>query len=95
MIVCVDQKKAQENKQNLIDILNTYPDPERLKGGPSYIEVGGVIGDQGTAFALFALGKVLGLWNVITPKTLGITGEQAREMAGMGFIMISGYEVIG
>jgi hypothetical protein len=89
--VGVDKAKADPRRDDLIRLLDTYPALDRLAGGPSYIEVGAVIGDQGAAFQLFALGKVLGLWSVITPATIGATGDQARQMAGMGFIMISGY----
>ena len=91
MIIGVRQATAELHKAELIDILNHYPDPGRLAGGPSYIEVGGVIGDQGAAFCLFALGKALDLWDIITPSKLGMEGEQAREAAGRGFIMITGY----
>ena len=91
LVIGVDKAKAEGHKAELIEILNTYPNPERLAGGPSYIEVGAEIGDQGAAFQLFALGKVLKLWNVITPALMGVTGDKAREMAGSGFVMISGY----
>lgn len=87
----VDKALAESRKAELIDILNAYPEPDRIAAGPSYIEVGGVIGDQGAAFQLFALGTVLGLWGVITPKMLGATGDQADQLAGSGYIMISGY----
>jgi hypothetical protein len=89
--IAVDKAKAEQHRAGLIDLLNSWPDPERLAGGPSYIEVGGVIGDQGAAFELFALGKVLGIWDIITPEKFGATGEQARQMAGMGYIMCTGY----
>lgn len=89
--VAVNKAAAEQERAALVALLNAWPDPERLAGGPSYIEVGGVIGDQGAAFELFALGKVLGIWDVITPETLGATGEQARQMAGSGFIMCTGY----
>lgn len=89
--IAVNKGEAERQRENLIAVLDSWPDPERLAGGPSYIEVGGVIGDQGAAFELFALGKVLGLWSIITPETFGATGEQARQMAGSGFIMCSGY----
>lgn len=89
--VGVNKAKAEQYKDELIGILKTYPQPERLADGPSYIEVGGEIGDQGAAFQLFALGKVLGLWDIITPARLGITGPEADRMAGMGFVMISGF----
>lgn len=91
IIVGVNREKAFEHKRDLIQILDTYPNPERLAAGPSYIEVGGEIGDQGAAFQLFALGEVLHLWKVITPAQIGIDGELAQQMAGSGFIMISGY----
>lgn len=92
LVIGVDRGAAAAHRDELVAILNDYPNPERLAGGPSYIEVGAEIGDQGAAFQLFALGKVLGLWDVITPGSLGITGEQARHMAGSGFIMMSGYK---
>ena len=91
IVVGVDKSKAEERKNELIAILKTYPQPERLAGGPSYIEVGGEIGDQGAAFQLFALGKVLGLWDIITPEKLGFTGPEADQMAGRGFVMMSGF----
>lgn len=91
VVIGVDRKKAEARKGDLIEILNSYPQPERLASGPSYIEVGGEIGDQGAAFQLFALGKVLGLWDVITPATFGMTGEEARRAAGAGYVMMTGY----
>lgn len=62
---------------------------ERLLEGPSYIELGGWIGDQGVALGLMGLGAILGLWDIITPMTLGIEGKQADDMMGTGFIMIA------
>jgi len=87
----VDRAKAEVRKAELIDILRHYPDPDRLAGGPSYIEVGAEIGSQTGAFQLFALGKALGLWDVITPASMGITGPMARDLAGSGFVMITGF----
>lgn len=89
--VAVDKGAAEIEKENFISVLNAYPYPDRLAAGPSYIEVGGVIGDQGAAFEMFALGKVLGLWSIITPETMGLYGEAANQLAGSGFIMMSGY----
>jgi hypothetical protein len=91
LVIGVDKAAAERHKDELIEILKTYPQPERLAGGPSYIEVGAEIGDQGAAFQLFALGKVLGLWSVITPATMGFSGAEARAMAGSGFVMMSGW----
>lgn len=91
MVIGVDKEKAEAAKADLIKILKTYPQPEQLAAGPSYIAVGAEIGDQGAAFQLFALGAVLGLWEIITPKTLGLEGAEAREAAGHGFVMITGW----
>lgn len=90
--VGVDQKVAEACRNSLIECLSGYPQPERLAGGPSYIEVGGVLGDQGMALRLFALGAPLDLWKLITPRTLGITGSAADELAGGGLVMISGFK---
>lgn len=92
IVVGVDKAKAEQHKGELVAILKTYSQPDRLAGGPSYIEVGAEIGDQGAAFQLFALGKVLGLWDIITPEKLGFTGPEASQMAGSGFVMISGFK---
>lgn len=92
LVIGVDKAAAEKHRAELVAILNTYPAPERLANGPSYIEVGAEIGDQGAAFQLFALGKVLGLWEVITPASMGMTGEMARQMAGNGFVMMTGFK---
>lgn len=91
-VIGVDLTVAEKHRADLIAILNNYPQPECLAVGPTYIEVGGVIGSQSAAFQLFALGKALGLWSLITPATMGFEGEEARQMAGNGFIMITGYQ---
>lgn len=91
LVIGVDKAKAELHRNGLVEILKTYPNPERLAGGPSYIEVGGVLGDQGAAFQLFALGKVLKLWDIITPETMHFKGAEADEMAGRGFIMCTGF----
>jgi hypothetical protein len=90
--VGVNRPQAEKYRDELVALLKTYPNFERFKQGLSYIEVGGEIGDQGAAFQLFALGKVLKLWEVITPEVMGMDGEMADALAGRGFIMFSGYK---
>jgi hypothetical protein len=92
MVIGVDKDLAESRKADFEKLLRAYPEPERLSKGPSYIEVGGVLGDQGLAFHFFAVGKVLGYWDVITPATMGFTGDEARRMAGNGFVMCSGWK---
>jgi hypothetical protein len=63
-------------------------DPARAKlmeQGPSYIHMGEWM-EQDTALRLFALGQVLGWWQVVTAKTLGATDEETRSLAGSGFL---------
>ena len=91
--VVVDKTRAEQYRADLEEILKQYPQPERLAGGPSYIELAPNLGmGQEGALRLMALGKTLGLWDVITAKTFGMDDAQAREMAGQGFLMISGYK---
>lgn len=89
--IAVNKEKAERHRDDLIALLNAYPEPEQLAGGPSYMHVGGIVGDQGLALELFALGKVLGIWDVITPEKLGMTGAEADRAAGMGYVMCTGY----
>lgn len=89
IVIGVDKEKALKHRKELVEILQQYPG--HLKYGPSFIEVGGVIGDQGDALRLFALGEVLRLWELITPAYVGVDGKAADQLAGSGFIMISGY----
>lgn len=95
--IAVDPEGAGLARPELIGILNDYDGPNPLSKGPSYIEVGGVVGDQGLALRLFALGEVCGFWKVITPATFGIDGPMADQYAGAGFVLLSGYrpEVAG
>lgn len=60
---------------------------ERMAGGPSYIEIGAWIGSQDLALRLLALGELCELWQVLTPAKLGITGPEADQLAGGGFVM--------
>jgi hypothetical protein len=86
-------KSTPELKDALVEAIEKeYPSIDRLKCGPSFIEVGGELGDQELALRLFGLGEVLGLWKVITPKLLQMEGPEADMMAGQGFVMISGYK---
>jgi hypothetical protein len=91
IVVGVDKPAAEQRKDELVAILQNYPEPPRLAQGSSYIEIGAWIGSQDAALRLFALGEVLGLWRVITPALFGMSGDEAREAAGVGFIMVSGF----
>lgn len=88
--VGVDKAKAETHRDEFIQILRTYPNG-RLADGPSYIEVGAEIGSQEAAFLMFALGQTLGLWRVVTPASIGAPPERFKELAELGFVMITGF----
>lgn len=87
-VVGVDKEKAEQHRQEIVDWAKAHIDHEM-----SYIELGGIIGDQGMALCFMALGPALGLWQVLTPATFGIDGKLADEMAGIGYVMITTLEV--
>jgi len=92
----VNKELAEKSRRELEIILDNYPQPERLRGGPSYIELAPNLGaEQETALRLMALGKVLGYWDIMSGKTLGLTDQEAKELAGQGLLMISGYKKPG
>ena len=91
--VVVDKAIAEHYRTNLAEELRGYPQPERLAGGPSYIELAPNIGmEQEGALRLMALGQTLGLWKVVSGKTMGMDDATTRELAGRGLLMISGYK---
>ena len=92
IIVGVDKEKAEKRKDDLVNLLQDYPDMEAFKGESSYIPVGANIGDQGAAFQLFALGEVLDLWGVITPERMGFKGEMGDMLASRGMITMTGFK---
>lgn len=57
----------------------------------NYIEIGGWIGDQGQALMLMGLGHIIGLWQLLTPRSvLGkmATEEMVQNLAGVGIVSI-------
>lgn len=63
--------------------------PHWLDGNEhSYIEMGADIGDQGMALSAMGLGTLLGLWDLLSPKGIGISDAMALQMAGMGALSI-------
>ena len=68
--------------------LKNHADPKhpRIAAGCSYVHAGVDLGDQQTALLLFAVGQVLGMWEVLIPERLGITGAEADQLAGSGLV---------
>lgn len=81
------KKLVQDSVEGTFTNINMFDGKEH-----SFIEVGAWIGDQGTALILMGLGSLLGLWNLLTPKTMLPTGsasdEMLKQMAGAGYITV-------
>lgn len=94
--LAVHRTRVEAIQEELRTIVEQFPrlDPDRLSTfgeGPSYLEVGTIVGDQRTALTLFGIGEALGWWQVMTPKKiLGklIDDQLAGEMMNMGYITI-------
>ena len=91
--VVVDRARAEKHRSTLAELLRDYPDPARLSGGPSYIELAPNLGmEQEGALRLMAMGKTLGMWDIVSGKSIKADEAKTLEMAGRGFLMISGYK---
>lgn len=91
----VDKLRAEARRRDLVDLLKAWPKPSQLAEGPSYIDLGAVLGDQGAALKLIALGAALQIWAAITPISLKLADpdhpEIARQLACQGAIWCSGF----
>lgn len=58
--------------------------------GPSYIAIGGWLGDQTLALQFMALAELHGMGKVVIPSMLGLTGEKADAAAGSGYVLLTG-----
>lgn len=82
-----DKAKAVGYADELTQLVSESEHVEMWANGPSYIHVGGWIGDQRDALLLIALGHVAGIWKVTTPRSTGFEDEeQIRSLAGAGFV---------
>jgi hypothetical protein len=96
--VRVNPNSIADIRPLLVEILNSYPEIDQfgnqqnnLSDGLSYIAIGSAVGDQGLALTLMGIGEACGLWKVITPEVLGMSGQDADTAAGMGLVMTDGY----
>lgn len=95
--VGVKKAAAEAKRAELVALLDEWPTKHPLSGGLSYITIGGELGSQDLALMLLAVGKVLGFWKIMSPAIVGMKpgDPTADEMAGMGFVMASGYRPEG
>lgn len=83
------KRLIEENKDGEFDMhVDLFDGKEH-----NYMELGAWIGDQGLAITLMGLGTVLGLWKLLSPRTvfgnmLEITEATAMQLAGGGLLSI-------
>lgn len=82
--------KADELRELIRAHKGDYGPVDPLDGKEhNFLELGGYMGDQGLALMLMGLGSLLGLWSLMTPKTmLGMDGDRAMQLAGMGMVAV-------
>lgn len=56
----------------------------------NYMNLGGELGDQGAALILIGMGKLLGVWEALTPDTIMsfLPQETKMKMAGQGMVSL-------
>jgi len=88
--VASDGAKPGELRDLVIDYKGEFCNVDLLDGREhTYIEIGGWIGDQGMALRLIGLGHLMGLWELLTPKTMFkgmIPQDMVEKMAGEGLV---------
>jgi len=64
-----------------------------------YIQLGAWLGSQHHALALMGLGTHLGLWKLLSPRTMlpagTLTLEEERELAGRGLVTVQAVQTPG
>jgi cysteine sulfinate desulfinase/cysteine desulfurase-like protein len=78
-------KKLKEHKGEF----GVQFDPENFKGEKSYMELGAWVGDQTAAILMMAVGSNLGLWEGLSPSTMGLRGAIAQTLFENGFFTIT------
>ena len=100
MSLVLKTEKVHEHAAEMTELLKAWPSESWGQPVPplgeeiNYLTAGGVLGDQGQAFMLFAFGKALGWWGIMDPHTmLGLDYDDpmGQQMAGMGMVAIMGY----
>lgn len=90
-VCAIDSPNAEDFVRYLIAHKGVHCECNPLDGKEhGYMELGGWIGDQGTALMCMGLGAILGIWCLFTPYTVlpGIPEHQALDMAGAGYITV-------
>ena len=81
-----DKETFKKLAEPIFEVFKT----KKEHGEISYIELGGLMEDQGIALQTMALGHLLGVWKVLSPDTMLPDMPQGlkMEMAGSGYVTI-------
>ena len=89
--VCNHNAKVEYLKPLIAAHKGEYGDVDLFDGKEhNYMEIGAWIGDQSTALMLMGMGKLLGMWELLTPNMLGFSPDDSFGMflARSGMIAI-------
>jgi len=92
--VAINKKLCDQTREDFVKLVEQASDSWR--DGPNYLQIGAAIGSQEYALSFIALGRYYGLWNILSPQTMGIDDPTlAEKMAGLGMINPQGWSPEG
>lgn len=91
-VAATNNPSAEEFIQKTKSHQGTFCEVDPFDGAEhGYMELGGWIGDQGLAMQYMGLGALLGVFDLITPKTVfgnDLEPDLVHKMAGAGLISV-------
>lgn len=84
-------KVGKSGNSNKLDFKDLLPNElKEFKGEKGYMEIGGILGDQGFALLTMGLGHLLGVWELMSPDTIMpfLNDSMKQQMAGNGMVTI-------
>lgn len=88
-VAAKDAPEVREFVRLTRDHKGAFTDIDPLDGKEhNYMELGGWIGDQGLAMLYMALGVRLEVFSLLSPALLGLTGDMAMQVAGVGLLSV-------
>ena len=93
--VGIHTEAAELCREEFVQLVYSNPVLRKIESGLGYREAAKELGNYRLALSLFALGEYLGLWQTITPVTLGFSFADASRLAEKGFIIATGFHTWG
>lgn len=90
--VIIDKTKAEQYKDNFIQILEDYSHQDKLSNEMNYVELSHAFNiDEAKALRMLAMGKFFGVWDVLNTKSMEVDKSKITELAKSGVLRTSGY----